>query len=130
MEQYGLTLDYFKNLRFLGETTSLVYFGIFAITFFLTGGLIPYLLATSAAIIISIIIQRFVLNVRQPYPQSTAVIITGCSSGIGFDSALRFAKAGVVVYATVRKQADADHLLASRLPDTKGMFIVAKNENK
>lgn len=36
-------------------------------------------------------------------PDSTVVLITGCSSGIGHATALRLVKAGYVVYATARR---------------------------
>ena len=45
-----------------------------------------------------------------PVPRKTAVLITGCSSGIGEAAALRLLKANFLVFATVRKQQDADAL--------------------
>jgi len=39
-----------------------------------------------------------------------AVLITGCSSGIGRQSAITLAKHGFIVFATVRKEADAENL--------------------
>jgi NAD(P)-dependent dehydrogenase (short-subunit alcohol dehydrogenase family) len=39
-----------------------------------------------------------------------AVLVTGCSSGIGRQIALTLAKHGFVVFATVRKEADAENL--------------------
>jgi len=41
-----------------------------------------------------------------------AVLVTGCSSGIGLDAALRINKAGFTVFAGVRTQKDADKLVA------------------
>eukprot|EP00030_Apusomonadida_sp_AF-17_P004068 a4687_15.p1 GENE.a4687_15~~a4687_15.p1 ORF type:complete len:377 (+),score=133.25 a4687_15:38-1132(+) len=43
-------------------------------------------------------------------PASAAVLITGCSSGFGRQAALEFVRRGVFVFATVRKQEDADAL--------------------
>jgi NAD(P)-dependent dehydrogenase (short-subunit alcohol dehydrogenase family) len=42
-----------------------------------------------------------------------AVVITGCSSGVGREAALLLARSGWKVYAVVRKQADADALVAA-----------------
>jgi len=43
---------------------------------------------------------------------SRCVLVTGSSTGIGRESALALAKAGIKVYAGVRKQSDADELKA------------------
>jgi len=43
-------------------------------------------------------------------PAGRAVIITGCSSGIGRAAALHLARLGYTVFATVRKRSDADSL--------------------
>ena len=41
----------------------------------------------------------------------TIVVITGCSSGIGFEAALAFARRGERVYATARQPERAAELL-------------------
>ena len=51
-----------------------------------------------------------IVNRTLPVPRKTAVLITGCSTGIGEDAALRLSRAGFLVFATVRKEADADKL--------------------
>src|SRR5262245_49248921 len=43
----------------------------------------------------------------------SVVLITGCSSGFGFASALAFARAGDTVYASMRQLAKAEPLLAA-----------------
>ena len=50
------------------------------------------------------------------YPSHThgIVVVTGASSGIGRDAALRLDALGFTVFAGVRKQADADALRAER----------------
>lgn len=45
-----------------------------------------------------------------------AVLITGCSSGIGQQSAITLAKHGFVVFATVRRETDAENLRNLNLP--------------
>ncbi len=45
-----------------------------------------------------------------PVPQHSAVVITGCSSGIGADLAVALSKRGFLVFATVRKVSDGDEL--------------------
>jgi NAD(P)-dependent dehydrogenase (short-subunit alcohol dehydrogenase family) len=46
-----------------------------------------------------------------------SVLITGCSSGIGRASALHLSQRGFTVFATVRKEADAENLRGLNLPD-------------
>jgi NAD(P)-dependent dehydrogenase (short-subunit alcohol dehydrogenase family) len=42
--------------------------------------------------------------------EGSAVFVTGCSSGIGRQTAMTLAERGYVVFATVRKEADAENL--------------------
>ena len=49
--------------------------------------------------------------------QGQAVLITGCSSGIGRTTSVELAKHGFTVFATVRKQADAEALRNLHEPD-------------
>ena len=49
-------------------------------------------------------------NSTSPDNNGEAVLITGCSSGIGQQIAITLAKHGFVVFATVRKQVDAERL--------------------
>ncbi|MBN2464954.1 SDR family NAD(P)-dependent oxidoreductase [candidate division WOR-3 bacterium] len=49
--------------------------------------------------------------------KGSAVLITGCSSGIGRESALLLARRGFTVLAGVRRDADADALRSLNLPD-------------
>ena len=49
-------------------------------------------------------------------PNPKAVVVTGCSSGIGRATAEYLAQQGYIVLATVRKQADADSLRSQNLP--------------
>jgi NAD(P)-dependent dehydrogenase (short-subunit alcohol dehydrogenase family) len=58
------------------------------------------------AILSAVLIRKLLLNPVQPVPKSAAVLITGCSTGIGFDTACAFSKQGFHVFATVRKDAD------------------------
>lgn len=46
-----------------------------------------------------------------------AVLVTGCSSGIGQQTAITLAKRGFVVFATVRKEADAGSLRSLNIPN-------------
>lgn len=53
-------------------------------------------------IIIIIFFLLFLKNDRFAVPKDTAVLITGCSTGIGEDAALTFSDLGFYVFATVR----------------------------
>lgn len=50
-------------------------------------------------------------------PNGEGVLVTGCSSGIGRAVALHLASRGFTVFATVRKEADADHLRQLNSPN-------------
>jgi NAD(P)-dependent dehydrogenase (short-subunit alcohol dehydrogenase family) len=45
------------------------------------------------------------------------VLITGCSSGIGRETAVKLAEHGFTVFATVRKESDAENLRGQHLPN-------------
>jgi NAD(P)-dependent dehydrogenase (short-subunit alcohol dehydrogenase family) len=55
-------------------------------------------------------------NPHSPKNNNEAVLITGCSSGIGQQIAITLAKHGFVVFATTRKEADAESLRNLNLP--------------
>lgn len=44
------------------------------------------------------------------FPNGEGILVTGCSSGIGRTVAFHLARRGFTVFATVRKQTDADQL--------------------
>jgi NAD(P)-dependent dehydrogenase (short-subunit alcohol dehydrogenase family) len=50
-------------------------------------------------------------------PDRQGVLITGCSSGIGRATAIHLAQRGFTVFATVRKEADAQRLRSLNEPD-------------
>ncbi len=54
--------------------------------------------------------------------QGNGVLVTGCSSGIGRAIAIALAQAGFTVYATVRKEADAESLRALGEPGLVPLF--------
>jgi len=56
--------------------------------------------------------QKFVVG-KLAVPQKAAVLITGCSSGLGFDAAVHLAKKGFMILPTFRKLEDSEPLLAA-----------------
>lgn len=60
------------------------------------------------------------MNAKSPngsFADGRGVVITGCSSGIGRETAVQLAKHGFTVFATVRKEADAENLRNLNLPN-------------
>ena len=86
-----------------------VYCAVFVAVTIFSGAILPVLLAFFLASLGSFL-YLFLLNRTQPTPPNTAVLITGCSTGIGAHAALRLYRAGFLTFATVRKQEDADKL--------------------
>eukprot|EP00461_Guttulinopsis_vulgaris_P008523 UN08575 len=79
---------------------------------FITGGWIVWGISACVALFIATVVQHFVIN-RQidQLPANSLVIITGCSTGLGFQAALDMVtQHNIHVVATVRKQTDADLL--------------------
>lgn len=56
-------------------------------------------------------------NLKSFTDNDKAVLVTGCSSGIGQQTAITLAKRGFVVFATVRKEADAKSLRNLNIPN-------------
>jgi len=89
-------------------TFVILYFGCL----FVLGGVGAFFGSLVLALAGTMALYKFVLNKRLVPPANAAVIITGCSSGIGLDAALRLVGRGVTVFATVRKVADGESLRA------------------
>jgi NAD(P)-dependent dehydrogenase (short-subunit alcohol dehydrogenase family) len=56
------------------------------------------------------LIEGAIMNTNEKDFSMKSVLITGCSSGIGFAMAQHLAKIGFTVFATVRKEVDAEKL--------------------
>ena len=56
-------------------------------------------------------------STKHPVPTGQSVLITGCSSGIGRATAIHLAQHGFAVFATVRKEADAESLRSLNAPN-------------
>jgi len=54
---------------------------------------------------------------RQSFPHGEGVLVTGCSSGIGHAVALYLAERGLTVFASVRKEQDAERLRSLDQPN-------------
>lgn len=55
---------------------------------------------------------QLLFSKRYPVPKNAAILITGCSSGVGEDAALAFSELGFHVFATVRNVAHGQALVA------------------
>jgi len=65
------------------------------------------------ALVATYFIRNHYFNQVLPVPRNAAVVITGCSTGIGRDAAFRLADIGFTVFATVRRVEDGSALKAS-----------------
>jgi NAD(P)-dependent dehydrogenase (short-subunit alcohol dehydrogenase family) len=61
-------------------------------------------------------------SLYKSHPNGEGVLITGCSSGIGRTLAIHLAQRGFTVFATVRKQADAENLRSLNEPNLVPTF--------
>eukprot|EP01128_Nolandella_sp_AFSM9_P009878 TRINITY_DN656_c0_g1_i1.p1 TRINITY_DN656_c0_g1~~TRINITY_DN656_c0_g1_i1.p1 ORF type:complete len:343 (-),score=85.30 TRINITY_DN656_c0_g1_i1:68-1096(-) len=88
---------------------SLVFY-IFLVTITLYTGFLSFFVPLGLAAVAAILARFFVFEklafFRGEVPKNIAVVVTGCSSGFGHDLAISLAKKGVLVFATVRKEAD------------------------
>ncbi len=51
--------------------------------------------------------------------EQRSILITGCSSGIGYDAARTMQERGWQVFATCRRQSDVDRLAGEGLPSLR-----------
>lgn len=58
------------------------------------------------------------------FPAGEGVLVTGCSSGIGHAIAIYLAQRGFTVFATVRKESDANNFLTSATPLYKSSYSI------
>ena len=89
-------------LLFQQMDPGLVSFAVFVVLLFFTGSFILVGLAIVLSFAAGELYQKFVVG-RLPVPNKAAVIITGCSSGIGHDAAIHLAAKGFTVFAGVRQ---------------------------
>ena len=62
-------------------------------------------------------------------PARSAVVITGCSSGLGLEAAKRMVACGMFVFASVRRAADAD-FLTQQVSDPKLLHVLLMDVTK
>jgi short-subunit dehydrogenase len=110
LDKFGFTPEYLTDLQILNEKSGVIYPLMFFGLLVYYGGTYPLVKATFGALLSAVLLNRLFFNKRQPIPLNTSVIITGCSSGIGKLSTEKLASENITVFATVRKQSDADAL--------------------
>ena len=92
--------------------TSLPFVLTFLPLLLLTGAWLPLLVALVLAVAVHLLFNSFANPLSAPTARE-AVLITGCSSGLGEATALHLASIGYTVFATVRKEADGQALVRS-----------------
>ncbi|MDQ2909362.1 MAG: SDR family oxidoreductase [Candidatus Eremiobacteraeota bacterium] len=58
-----------------------------------------------------------------PTPPRAAVLVSGASTGVGYSTAVRLARAGFIVFAGVRRDADAQTLVREAGPDVTPIVL-------
>jgi hypothetical protein len=86
-----------------------VFAAVFVAVSIFSGAFIGVIIAFIVASIGSFLYRKYV-NRLLPVPAKTAVLITGCSAGIGEAAALRLCRSGFLVFAGVRKVEDGEKL--------------------
>lgn len=109
----GFTLGYALSLSFLNVALSPIFCVIYVALYFFTGQWALWAFSAGVAFAATFVIQHFAYGPRQPVPSNSAILITGCSTGIGYETALNLANLGFTVFATVRKDSDFDKLRAA-----------------
>lgn len=99
-----------ERTGFLNHRNSTLYCFLLIFFLFMTSGIIWCSIAAGIALTLTIAINSLFWNRPQPVPDKSAVFITGCSSGIGFSTALEMAQRGFAVFATVRTMQDGQRL--------------------
>jgi len=99
-------------------TVGLLIIGLFSF------GWLSLLFVLPVALILGML-ERLFLNKRvDTPPENMAVVITGCSTGFGRTLTLNLSSRGIVVFAGVRKQQDAESLKGeAKCPDNVIPFI-------
>ena len=90
--------------------TSLPFILTFLPLLLLTGAWLPLLIAVVLAFVVYLLFNSFANSLSTPTARE-AVLITGCSTGLGEAAALHLASVGYTVFATVRKEEDGQALV-------------------
>jgi NAD(P)-dependent dehydrogenase (short-subunit alcohol dehydrogenase family) len=77
---------------------------------FFTGIWFVLLICLALAFLITSLLRQHLINKRLDVSAGAAVLLTGSSTGIGEDAAIRLASKGVLVFAGVRKPEDGEKL--------------------
>ncbi len=103
---------YWRSFNFVNETNGFLFWAVASAAFVYFGGLWIALMAWIAGFAVALAV-KVIFNSRRPAAANAAILVTGTSTGIGSTIAKDFAALGYSVFATVRKQADFDALVAS-----------------
>jgi len=125
LETLGINLEYLAQLRFINDSFTPYYILAYPVMYYFFADVVGTLKAMAASLLIAIVMQRFVLGRRQPVPSNCAVVITGCSTGMGFHTAIRLATMGFTVFATVRKPEHFEKLAQSAPAKAKSRLVKA-----
>jgi len=103
------------NRRMKG--TGPVFFVVFVTSLFITSLIVPLFICWAIAVAVSFAYD-YLWRIKQRFPSTGGVLISGTSTGFGEAISIRLANSGIVVFAGVRKLEDGEKLKAkSRRPE-------------